>query len=567
MTVKFLLSGLFVVFFLSGAAYIFNRAEAEKTSRYFARALAPLSTREEVAHKGKTYEVRGGEVLRLPERERIEGTEALAPLALAYAKTLARRSPLMAMAGNDPAELKTLTERLEVLQNQIADLQKKQDGAKLIRRALYPLSFLRAMAETEEKRQIFLQEATMQTLQAYLNAREASIASYRKDLASYASAFAAAVPNSSARFSLGTALVSSDDMRNAIERLKRAIDPVAQKNRDERLCLRGVTRVCDPLDLEALPAKRFSADPLPPDMPAKIREFSKVLPIVTRGESYPTASTSKVMLSESRCAPESDIPAVYDVQSATSTTDGSYFRKIRFIGDLRYIRSDSLPNVAFYRYFAERGVLYIPANHLLHYVCPEFFDEISRVRAVEEVRAYAERNELSGLAGGTPIAEVEKSLIQGVSPLRVAQEYVSRNYLAAALSLLRAEALNERSSNDLLELLLSVRNGTVGWSDALQIVLETDTANVLLYKQGVPVDLEAAYVFFFRTPALFFFMAGNPSVSAGVRIEGAPISALQRDPYLYYSEISSSEAITKKVAEDTTFYRILHRKPLLEWRR
>lgn len=543
---------------LCAAAAGIEHGRAARAAEYYAVALSGARIDEVVAVAGVRYQVQGG-IVRDPAGAEVVGGRAYPMLRLAYALALARRAPLMTLAGNDPADIRRLTDDLVSLRDTIASGQKDSRQRSLVRDALYPISFLRAMADAEDARLSFLTQGDAPRLAAYLKARGAAFQAYRNDARRYRSAFEALVPHTKTRFSLGEHLVSYEDMHETLSRLPSAMAASIAASRLQEACLAGALSSCDPLELELLTPPRPGPVTVTPQARQQAEEIVHLIRQEPLGADVQAElGTVEVALGGSRCIDTQRSAPLYTVRDATSTVDGAWYRKVLFVGDVNFIDSTSLPSVPFYAFFATHGVRYIPTSPFLHYVCPEFGHELSDVFAIDATSAFAQTARLSKDA--PELRSLESALRRG-SSADLITDATAHTYLARVADLIRAGALPKDAADAAVELILSVNMRTAGWTDALQFLVETDAANARILKKGVPVDLEAPYVFFFRSPVLFLYMADNPSVSMGLRISGAPAKDANRDPYVYYSALPHTDAFIEEAARDIGVYREIHQEP------
>src|SRR3989344_7146478 len=122
-------AGCILAFFsLALGVFIFR----EQAISFFSSALQQADVIETVSVQGGTYRVDRGFVSR-SDGVLVRPAQTIKALRLAYALTLARRSPLIGLAGTNADKLDAATTQLEEVQDTLADLQDEEEDKRLIR--------------------------------------------------------------------------------------------------------------------------------------------------------------------------------------------------------------------------------------------------------------------------------------------------------------------------------------------------------------------------------------------------------------------------------------------------
>jgi hypothetical protein len=533
------------------AAVALHAWREANAAAYFSHALRAAAAYETVVVGARTYHVDRGSVT-LPDGTSVDGIAANEPLRLAYAKASLRRNPIMALPGTDPAAMRGAVERLESLQEEMAALQKSVEERDAVQ-DLYPVRFLEALATAEEARLAFLELGTGSSLSAALAAQRIALAEYRSALDKHERAFMRVVPRSDRRFAAGASSFSYASVLSTLAKLKLAAEATSTTLRARATCLRGIATACSAKDVV-----------LPSTASTGTEEEGVGLAMARRVE---TAIRTRVItdlphsriysIPKSECLGETLDP-LFKVATTIPSANSASKVLVTYVGDLLFIDSAAHASVPFYAFLRDRGVQYVPTDPLLHYVCIDFWRDMADVHAMAAVSDFASSTPLSRRLGGAArraAADIESSLsaVDVPIPQSAALRYadILREYAT------RPDA--PREYRDSIEsLLTNVRFASIRVSDAIRNIVEREEANMRILDHGVPVDLAASYVFFFRSGLPFMFMAHNPSVTGNDTVKTEKFPPTERDPYVYYSDIATTSETTQRVIRDIRVYRELH---------
>lgn len=541
---------------LVAGAYTLERYAESTRTNYFSAQLSAAVVSQQVELGGKLYTVKNGAVYDDQNRV-LSGNKALSALRLAYAVTLARRSPILALAGSDLARLDQAIDGLASLANGFAEVQKKTRERTLIENSLYPIGYLHAMTRTEALRRSFIQSGSDRDLALYQEAQHDSLLEYRDSLLRYQSAFMTLVPHTQKRYAMGESVVTYDSSLRAVAQLLESNSRTYEAWRRRTFCIQGSIAHCKTQDLLLPRIPQTHKQPVSQKSLAQALEIESML-ARARDETV-SPSMILVNLSESACSGRKDVAPLYSINEQVLPDSPFVNRQVTFVGDIRFIKSDQYRSVPFYDLFAQRQVAYIYTAVPMHYACPEFGRDVLRVFAVQAVRDFVHEHPLS-LYVPADNARVLRMLEAAIDvPLsQPAYEADAGAYLAAALELPQ-ETFPEDIRHKLLELSLQFSNESAGFEYAIQSIVRIENNNLAITDKGIPVDLEAPYVLFFRSALPLLYVSNNYSVTGGNGIPPYPaVPTDQQNPYVYYSTLPRTPAMLEKIMHDTRIYLRVH---------
>ena len=163
--------GIATIFIIAIAAIIVVQTRVQKAvaAQYFAAVLRTLNISETVMVGHITYQVEHGTIRAMNGRP-IAPADSFDVLRTAYALSLARRAPILDLAGTDPDALSTSTKQLARVQAQLADLQKTSQAHAAVGTALYPIRFLELLSTLEKARLTFINTGSSTLDSAYQTA-------------------------------------------------------------------------------------------------------------------------------------------------------------------------------------------------------------------------------------------------------------------------------------------------------------------------------------------------------------------------------------------------------------
>jgi len=333
---------------------------AHTTTEFYTHTLAQAQVKESVTFGAQTYRVVGGDVYL--DGTKVTGTAALPMLKLAYEVTLARRSPLLALPGTDPVELRAATTNLVEIEMRLAALQSNGTNAKLVTR-LYPVAFLRRAADLEEARQTLLAVPTPQHARSYRMLISRTLREKEEALQDFTNAFASATATSTEHIALFSGVLSSTTVRLVLDtfthNLSRERATVAARIR----CSTGIVRDCSVLPPATIPKIATTIDETPPELTREI--------LALWGSVFSTQppAYTVVRLPNSVCLP--DAGPVYVTLSTQKHQQDTYTSLTR-VDDLLFYDLSKLADSGYVAYMKKTyGMRYSPINPFKFYICAQ----------------------------------------------------------------------------------------------------------------------------------------------------------------------------------------------------
>jgi hypothetical protein len=448
----------------------------------------------------------------------------LQALRYAYAATLASRSPLLALPGTSPGDLRYAIDQLEIQASALAALQKDDAAARMVREDLYPIRFLRAAADAEEARQALIADPSRATSSAYDEAVRAEVAAYRDDLARFRGAAFRAIPEASPAYVAAGKLVSRTAILDLAGRLRRGLDGVDRELSRRDACLGASVLLCRSADLSIPLLPNKPQEKLSPEEVRTAQENQALYSVTPRSGEIVRGAPLYV-LDQSECTADAPGTPTY-VLAIVSPDEQNIPPRMRgiYIGDIRLIGTQKLGNLGFYRDLEARGIRYVLSPPLLHYEC---MDE-----ALDYAAIFA--TQLAVEAGGS------------APPVR---------YEAEGVAIADERALSGRPED--MDLALAFRYHSARTDQIIRNMAWAERANVELVREGVEADLDVSNLFFSRSGFVSLFMAHNPSFVGDLTTFAPANIPPSAYPYTYFSTLTSPEERAKALA-DIRDYILLH---------
>ena len=459
-------------------------------------------------------------------------------LELAYARELARRAPLMDLAGTDPAALRRGIDALASAQAKLVDAQKNSRDREAVE-SLYPLTYLRALANLEEARERFVASGAAPDRARYDSALQDAIAAGRHDLRVFKATFDSYAEATPGRFPTLGDTISTESMMAVLNKIDEGFDTVSRERTARAACLQGLIERCDNAELRTRIPDAASS-PLNPAAAANVTAVRALLAAATHNQSY--ATNTVVALDESTCeGAYSDGPFYY----LPPLTDP--VRPPQFLNDLFFIPTQN--NTAGLSVYMKDslGMAYSRVNPSIYYICPDVGRDNALMAAVIETARIAQSH--------PDIAQNLRRPLLGNTAFRESDATV---YLRAALT----EVHDATTTNELTEAgLMFVDHGGNLESTVLQAA-QTGTRDASLAASGVPFDLSGRDLFLTHSAFPTFFQFYNPSFRTdgdGLRAHDAAASAslsLHVTPYSTLREKIPEAAILSDLERFFTFEQI-----------
>jgi len=460
-------------------------------SYFYAKAFRSAHITTNAVVDGVEYAIREGTVLRGDTT--ITGAERLRALTLAYAATVAERSPQFGIPGTDPEELEKQVNELARVQQEQAESLRIPSNIYYARTALYPISFLRALAKVERERHAFIASHSDADLRSYLAAIEQAIEAQRRDGALFLEAYKF-LGFTSAKFPQLGGTVTSDKVEAALAGIEEAADANADTLRARRSCFSGTTRACDTRDITLPTPQEVSAT-----RDAEAERFAKEVESIKR-QAYQDGTTAAytVALAKSACVASVAGPYIFKIPDPAKPA--SYpTAAASFLGDY-FFSASSTSARALSKGLVTASITLI--NPMTFYQCFDKGQDVSRTRAVALVYLFAKSH--SGIAAQTRTALLD-------SPILHEEDAVA--YLREALQELPSYELADQS--ELISLALTFRNNSAGLDLVVNEIWSLSETNLRLRQMGYPFDDSLGFLVGSHSGFADLLQLHNPSVVPG----------------------------------------------------
>lgn len=505
----------------------------EQESAFFSAALNRANVTDSVSVSGNEYKVINGKVTN--GGQSIDGPLALAALRLAYAKTLARRTPLMALPNVSPDSLAVSIEMLERVQGDLSDIQTNGNDADAVRSSLYPMRFLKAMVSVIRARNAFLASGNGTDYAAYARAQRIAAATYERDAALFTDVYTHIVPTNATDYADAAYIINRKDVLEQMTVLRSGVRNTVERLNVRERCIGGITVDCDTKDLEfgALPELRVFAGSDKPDVEKEL--FAAITARPVNGMQFEPRA---VRLTYSKCTDSYGAPLF-----AIRTLPQSRYTLIAplFVGNMRLIREKDAESVDFGRALLSMGFRYVYSSPFVHYSCLAFPADYARLVSIVEIEDFIRSTHASAYASGGDyqlLSRLEWSIASSSQPVR---EEDVRAYMSALVHI-PVSKYDDALRHAFEELYAEQVDQNAGFDQLLHFIARTEYEDISLMRINIPFTLDARYLFYARSAFLGLFMANNPSVVGPQAILLKPNTVpLSDQPYLRYSELSTIE--------------------------
>ncbi len=412
-------------------------------------------------------------------------TSPVTALRTAYARELARRDPILGLAGTDPEKLLKETGVLATTLKRLEAFQKSASDKQAIK-ALYPVDFLRSVAQAEVARRAFINSGSEVDRATYDAALITAAAAGSRDAKNFTTAL---YPYNK---ELGTAsLVSvggsmTADRINAVassteSRFIVITERIARRER----CLSFDIGSCDKTGLRMeLPQPTdvtVSAETL-----ATAREIQN---LYARVSGRPSDRTI-IALPSSICVAQLHAPYLFTVQD-------SGISAVNFVGDMIFRTTEATGAVN--DFFVNKYRLELQyVNPMQPYQCPDLALDLSAVLAVERTVKFAQAHPEVALSKRAPLL--------GTGP--VSQGDAVR-YVEAALREVKKNALTIKEQNELFEILLMSKDHAAGLDSVVATIASAYAQYERLNNIGAQFSLSAKFLYLTHSafPTLFMLQS------------------------------------------------------------
>lgn len=487
-----LLLGMVGVF---AALLVYGIYKQDAATSYFSSVLKNANIQEAVEVAGRTYKITDGTAERIGDSAHQKETgpfETFQALRLAYAVTLARRSPLIALEGTDPGALERTVHRLVAVRQGYADVQNNPEGRSLIYEALYPTDFLSSAARLEAARRAFLLERSDTREQEYNDALVETLRMYKKDLDTFVYAYDHVVDDNFRYDIVPGGTIIKQNILRASDALKSAETNVASTFSERMRCLSGEVGLCEPEDIQ-FPLPEMQKGPMivqkttPHSVEEVVQMLSRVYTLAMND-----AGVQLFVIQKSACTghlPFSGYFAIHEQSKVGGVP------QIFYVGDLLFWEINLLKErkgAAIPRYLDARGMTYMPIKPTMFYVCPEVGQDQGKIFGLAKILQF----------------QRGASVVQGLQTLpTVVNENDVINFIEKTAAQKTSESpLSRERYNTLTSLSLALKNESTGFEHLVEQIVSVGEQELRMYAIGVPVDVSPKRLLSTQSgfPSLFF---------------------------------------------------------------
>ena len=542
-----------VVLIIGTCIVAYEHIRENDAVRFFSQALEREHIQLTVVVEGKTYVVSGDTVER--NGTKVEGSAELPAMEIAYAHALAERSPLFALPGTDVDELDNAITALAASQKDLAHIQATSSDAEAVESALYPIEFLRALDLLERARLELLSAPSDVNAKHYADAGESATTSYLSDLARFRAAFDRLVPTGAAQYGTLGGVISKKSSLDSMDGLERMALDMRSEQEKRNLCLAGNSVDCDETDI-ALPALT-PVEPAHQDFsPASLTDILSLYDSANDGDQKYLPSPV-VELAHAMCTDASGAAPLYSVHSHDLGI-ASLSDYVVYVGDILFNDTQTLgKDIPYYQYYQDNDVRYVIWRPSSHYTCADFDTDLGATLAVMAIRTAAKRAPLSAYVSGEDAAnlrQLEHTLTQGG---QVVRETDARAYLVAARNAL-VRAPQPQAESELSQLTYMLEHRSAGFDQLLYRVASVENIDMHLLSSGIPVELDARYLFYVRSGFFSLLLGGEEPATSYRSPVDTSVNITQAElPFVFYSK-SADTVPRSKFIHDMNFYFSLH---------
>ncbi len=525
--------GIATIFVIAIATIAIFQIRVQKAvaTQYFAGVLRTLNISETVTVGHITYRVERG-MIRTMNGNPITPADSFNILQTAYALSLARRAPILDLAGTDPDALSTSTKQLARVQAQLADLQKTPQADTAVGTALYPIRFLKSLSTLERTRLVFINTGSDTFDATYQTALTRALAEGATDLALFEDAYAATAADNRSSYETLSGVVSKKSTIRALQQLDDAYRSAAARHSAVLSCVGGDISLCEPSDL--VTNIHDTAGPDDAEVSSSARESMRIL-ATAHHTDY--SNTTVVALARSACMGNESGPYFF-ISEPLQTRQSS---SLTFINDLFFhpIGGNIPNNAAMLLWFKSHEVSYLFYNPMSYYACPNSAVDIAQAYAVQHAVALPHTAGTSSVTGGMTL--------------------LSESKITAELSRrLRDERAATSTSSDIdavLNTYLMLRDNSASLETLVAEIAASEAADIAMTKRGTPADTSAEFLFASQSGYFALFLAHNRSLApdAITPYTDDPLPDRLRFALSTWSYLRSSVP-TKKIEHDLQIY-------------
>ncbi|MEK7628885.1 MAG: hypothetical protein AAB421_05760 [Patescibacteria group bacterium] len=529
---------------------IFAEAGLAEQQSFFSNALREAHINEIVTVAGKVFRVVNGIVT--AEDGPVSPATEVQALRLAYAKTVAKRSPYFALAGTSLMHLDYGLKDLAQAQERLSRIQATRHNEKIVSTTLYPLSFLRAMSELEYMRRSFIKSGADSDMIAYQALLNKAQHAYAENLEQFQRSFLSVVPETTGAYGTANSIITRENSLRALADLSRRTEKPGQAIKMRNRCFRGRINDCVVSDLSVpivASVAKVTFKKIETDQVIRSHAFYRNFGFIVDALPSP-------VLSQSACTNSEKTPPFFSF-----SYEPNFFGYIeRFgivpIGNVRFFETDRYTQVPYLDYFTSRGARYVPAKEFNHYNCPELDRDVGSIFSTFAIGNYARQ---SSILEQTPPADTKvlQRSVRGVSGTTI-HESDAHTYLQTALQLVDKGLLPASISDEIIDLAVATKNQSAGFEWIPTEIARIELRNLLARKKGAQPELAASFLFFARSGFYALMMSGNQSLGTVPELFTEKKHILPDEPYIYLSDFQEIPGELPRAMNDLKDYLKIH---------
>ena len=464
-----------------GALYLIGSAANREAASFFRATLAREGIQRTVLVAETPYRVQDGGVSRASGAPASEG-QTLQALRVAYAVTVAERSPLFGLAGSDPVEVEEYAIVLKEVTGEIAALQETETAADAVKRALYPTAFLAALADAERARRDFIRTPSETLRTEYDSSLRTALAAYEMDLRAFIRALTSTA-DGKVGYEVMSGTITKQSFLAAAERALERVGAVRQIHDDRESCVRGEVQRCSPADL-ALPELILSEIVRPSPLELSIAEELLSIYKEVLSEEVPFDGVV-IALYDGVCVPDAPDPQLYLFRKEKGGKEPHLGGYLWYASD--FFSYETEPPVRLLEegqvspltVLQDAEVLFTHYKPTAYYLCPQLGAEISRARATQA--AYA-------------VLDIPIAMHVGGYP--VLDEMTARSRASEAMEELSSRTESDRKRyEEILEIVAMFSSNSGALELMVREIALNQRSSILQYEAGFFPNMSAQWQF------------------------------------------------------------------------
>lgn len=500
-------------------------------SNYFAHWSDTVEISEQVVIGNRTYHVEGRTVA--SNGAEVSHWERTKAIQIAYAATLARRSPLLALPSVDLVELASAVDRLTQTQIAVAGTVSGEDRT-LVETSLFPIAFLRMTVETEGARRAFLTAPSVDRKETYEALQQALIETYEEDLSQYAQALDAIAGKEDLNYAIMNGTITSESLSAALQGLAVEISATKSRLKKRAWCMKGILFYCDSA---ALTLQSVSVPAVAVLGVSELERDVMSLRAEVLGRQIETGKNpghidALVRIERSACLSGERIESPLFLVLDAGTSSERRRAQAEYVGDIFFFRAQATTSIAAQRsdvpqFFAAHNVNLIRITPESYYQCLDVALDVSRVETTLRTAAFARMH--PDLAPDEARSITEESFAY--------TEHAARAYLHRALQTARERGAR-KEVHALEELALAWSYHSSGFEILVGRISSLINQYVDMGKANIRYGISPFFLFTVNSGFYTLFQAHNPSfIRAAPPVYAIRLNDVPPNNVVFYSDI------------------------------